>query len=198
MSQPKLALPKGPFDAYLFDCDGTIADTMPLHLVAWKLALKPYGCDFPEDLFYKYAGMRASKIVDLLNEQFGLSMDPEPINQFKEEHYLKHLHEVQPVHSVVEHILLAHQANPQIPMAVVSGSPRASVIQTLTALDLFQYFKDETIVGAEDYIHAKPHPDPFLTAARRLGVVPSRCLVFEDAEFGIQSAKAAGMAWVKV
>jgi beta-phosphoglucomutase-like phosphatase (HAD superfamily) len=200
----KLELPAGPFKAYLFDCDGTIADTMPLHYVAWKAGLAPWRCEFPENLFYEYAGMRAARIIELLNERFGLSMNIEAVNKLKEDYYLSHLSEIQPIHSVVEHIIgngsrgNAGANSGSIVMAVVSGSPRASVVKTLTALNLIQHFENHAILGAEDYTHAKPHPEPFLTAAKRLGVEPEHCLVFEDAELGIQSAQAAGMQWVKV
>lgn len=188
-----LQLPEGPFDAYLFDCDGTIADSMPLHLEAWNAALEPSGAHFREDLFYAWAGRSTEQIVALLNEQFGLSMDYREITALKEERYFSFLPRIQAIPEVIEHI---HEAFPRIPLAVVSGSPRESVLTTLRNFGLEGYFR--CVVGAEDYVHGKPAPDPFLLAARQLGVEPSRCLVFEDADLGIQSAEAAGMQWVKV
>ncbi len=188
-----LQLPDGPFDAYLFDCDGTIADSMPLHLDAWNAALNPAGAHFQEDLFYAWAGRSTEQIVGLLNEQFGLQMDHREISKVKEERYFSFLPRIQPIPEVIAHI---HEAYPRIPLAVVSGSPRESVLTTLRNFQLEDYFR--CIVGAEDYTHGKPAPDPFLLAARQLGVAPERCLVFEDADLGIQSAEAAGMQWVKV
>src|SRR6267154_1896925 len=130
----KLTLPEGPFKAYLFDCDGTIVDSMPLHYVALKAVL-----------------------------------------------------------AVLEHI---HMSHGKIPFAVVSGSTRDSVIKSLETLGILDRF--ETLVCAGDYTKSKPDPEPFLIAAKRLGVAPQDCLVFEDTEMGIQAATAAGMASVKV
>jgi beta-phosphoglucomutase family hydrolase len=189
----KLDIPNRKFGAYLFDCDGTIADTMPVHHRAWNTALKPFGASFDLELFYALAGMSLEDTVRILNEKHGLSMPFQKVGELKEEAYFKFLPEIKPVAAVLEQILLWHG---KIPLAVVSGSPRDSVIKTLTALGLLDRF--ETIVGAEDYTRGKPDPEPFLTAARRVGVVPADCLVFEDAGLGIQAAKAAGMAWVRV
>jgi HAD superfamily hydrolase (TIGR01509 family) len=111
----------------------------------------------------------------------------------KEQLYLSMIEQVRPIASVVAHITAQHG---QIPMAVVSGSPRLTVESTLKALHLGHCF--DAIVAAEDYAHGKPDPEPFLTAARQLNVPPAACLVFEDAEAGIESAQAAGMAWVRV
>ena len=166
---------------------------MPLHLDAWNAALNPAGAHFQEDLFYAWAGRSTEQIVGLLNEQFGLQMDHREISKVKEERYFSCLPRIQPIPEVIAHI---HEAYPRIPLAVVSGSPRESVLTTLRNFQLEDYFR--CIVGAEDYTHGKPAPDPFLLAARQLGVAPERCLVFEDADLGIQSAEAAGMQWVKV
>lgn len=189
----KLILPPGPFDAFLFDCDGTIAHSMPLHYVAWCRAMEGWNCPFTEDLFYEWAGIPVPRTVEMLNEKFGLKMPPLEISRRREELYHEVLDRVGPVASVVDTI---HEHHGRIPFAVVSGSPRASVVKTLTTLGLLDRF--ETIVGAEDYSQGKPHPEPFLTAAHRLGVTPEKCLVFEDGEPGIVSAKAAGMAFVKI
>lgn len=103
------------------------------------------------------------------------------------------LDKVTPVASVVAHVREMHG---KIPLAIVSGSPRDSIIRTLTFLGLLDFF--DTLVGSEDYTRGKPHPEPFLTAAKRLNVDPKDCLVFEDADAGIQSAEAAGMKWARV
>jgi beta-phosphoglucomutase family hydrolase len=189
----KLVIPKGHFEAYLFDCDGTIADTMPLHYKAWSKVLAEEGCTFSEDEFYGYAGMPVAETVRLLNNLQGLSMSPEGISQKREELYFESLHLVKPVAEVLEQIQAFHG---KIPFAVVSGSPRASVAKTLGVLGLTELFP--LIVGAEDTPKGKPHPAPFLFAAKQLGVHPSKCLVFEDGDLGIQAAEAAGMKWVRV
>ncbi|NYF77897.1 HAD family hydrolase [Granulicella arctica] len=189
----KLKLPKGPFKAYLFDCDGTIVDSMPLHYIAWKRVLSEWNCDFPEDLFYSWGGMPVAEIIATLNERQGLTMPVADVMKRKEGLYFEILSDLKAVPEVLEHIEASHG---QIPFAVVSGSTRDSVTASLTVLNLLDRF--DTLVCAGDYQRSKPDPEPFLIAAARLGVAPEDCLVFEDTEMGIQSATAAGMASVKV
>jgi beta-phosphoglucomutase family hydrolase len=189
----KLKLPDGPFKAYLFDCDGTIVDSMPLHYVAWKTVLAEWGCSFDEELFYSWGGMPVAEIIAALNVREGLAMPVEEITRRKEGMYYKILPELKAVPEVLEHIQMSHG---KIPFAVVSGSTRDSVTRSLRALGILDRF--ETLVCAEDYTKSKPDPEPFLIAAERLGVAPEDCLVFEDTEMGIQAATAAGMASVKV
>jgi beta-phosphoglucomutase family hydrolase len=189
----KLKLPDGSFKAYLFDCDGTIVDSMPLHYVAWKTVLAEWGCSFDEELFYSWGGMPVAEIIAALNVREGLAMPVEEITRRKEGMYYKILPELKAVPEVLEHIQMSHG---KIPFAVVSGSTRDSVTRSLRALGILDRF--ETLVCAGDYTKSKPDPEPFLIAAERLGVAPEDCLVFEDTEMGIQAATAAGMASVKV
>ncbi|MGA1982086.1 MAG: HAD family phosphatase [Acidobacteriaceae bacterium] len=192
-----LQLPAGPFKAYLFDCDGTIADSMPLHYVAWKQALAEWGCDFPEDVFYAWGGMPAAEIVATLARQQGLTIPAEEVAHRKELLYYELLPQLQAVPEVLEQINLNWSRNGRrIPMAVVSGSTRDSVTKSLELLGLLDRFS--TLVCAGDYIRSKPDPEPFLVAAARLNVAPADCLVFEDTDMGVQAATAAGMASVKI
>jgi len=189
-----LTLPEGDFKAYLFDCDGTIADSMPLHYVAWTQALREYGCtNFTEELFYALGGVPVDGVVAQLNQRDGLSIPIEEFAHRKESLYYEIIHQLQPVPEVLEQIRLHHG---NIPFAVVSGSTRESVVKSLEALGLLDLF--DTLVCAGEYKRGKPAPDPFLLAAERLGVEPSKCLVFEDADIGIQAATAAGMASVRI
>lgn len=188
-----LPIPAGDFSAYLFDCDGTVADSMPLHYKAWKRALAEYGCPYPEDIFYAWGGKPVRKIIADLNAMYGLQMPVDQLAVLKESYYHQQLPELLPIPSVLEQI---HAQYGRIPFAVVSGSRRDSVVGSLAALGLLDKF--ETLVCAEDYKHGKPAPDCFLLAAERLGVPPARCLVFEDTELGIEAATAAGMASVRV
>jgi HAD superfamily hydrolase (TIGR01509 family) len=188
-----LILPPGPFAAYLFDCDGTIADSMPLHYIAWSTALAEQGCPFPEDLFYAWGGWSVAKIIETLNHTHNLHMPIDLVAHRKEELYYQFLPQLKAVPEVLEQIDLNYG---QIPFAVVSGSTRESVEASLNALGLSDKF--ETLVCAGDYTHGKPNPEPFLIAAQRLGVPPTACLVFEDADPGIVAATAAGMASIKI
>ena len=189
----KLTLPVGNFAAYLFDCDGTIADSMPLHYIAWKKALSEWNCAFDEKLFYAWGGMPIVEIVATLNQERGLNMPVEEVAHRKESLYFELLPQLQPVPEVVEHIEAKHG---KIPFAVVSGSARDSVTASLTTLNLLDRF--DTLVCAGEYQKSKPDPEAFLLAASRLGVDRNLCLVFEDTDMGIQAATAAGMASVKV
>ena len=189
----KLKIPAGEFRAYLFDCDGTIADSMPLHYIAWKSALAEWNCEFDEKLFYQWGGKPPVEIVTALNRMHGLAMPVDAVATRKEKLYFELLPRLEPVAEVLEHIDAMHR---RIPFAVVSGSTRESVVNSLTAIGLLDKF--DLIVGSEDYARSKPAPDAFLTAAQRLGVDPGDCLVFEDADIGIQAATAAGMATVRV
>jgi beta-phosphoglucomutase-like phosphatase (HAD superfamily) len=189
----KLKLPDGSFKAYLFDCDGTIADSMPLHYVAWSKALAEWNCAFSEELFYAWGGMPVAEIIATLNKNNGLEMPVEAVARRKEELYFENLAQLKAVPEVLEHIEVSHG---QIPFAVVSGSTRDSVTASLRMLKILDRF--DTLVCAGDYERSKPDPEPFLMAAERLGVAPEDCLVFEDTEMGIQAATAAGMASVRV
>jgi HAD superfamily hydrolase (TIGR01509 family) len=189
----RLKLPCGPFGAYLFDCDGTIADSMPLHYIAWKRALGEWNCEFTEELFYAWGGMPIAEIIATLNKKHGLSMPLEIVAHRKESLYFELLPQLKAVPEVLEHIEAQHG---RIPFAVVSGSTRESVTSSLARLKLLDRF--DAMVCAGDYTRSKPDPEPFLIAAAKLGAAPQACLVFEDTEMGIQAATAAGMASVKI
>jgi beta-phosphoglucomutase family hydrolase len=189
-----LTLPPGPHQAYLFDMDGTIADSMPLHYIAWKQALAEYGCPlFPEPLFYSWGGMPVREIVATLNQRHGLNMPIEEVAHRKEGLYYELLPKLTAVPEVLEQIEAAHK---RIPFAVVSGSTRESVTKSLEILNLLDKF--DVLVCAGEYTNAKPDPEPFLLAAEKLNVSPAACLVFEDTEMGIQAATAAGMDSVRI
>jgi HAD superfamily hydrolase (TIGR01509 family) len=189
----KLSLPAGTFRAYLFDCDGTIVDSMPLHYIAWKTALAEWSCTFDEGLFYSWGGKPVNEIISTLNAMQGLTMPVAVVGERKEGLYYDMLPQLKAIPEVLEHIEAQHG---RIPFAVVSGGHVSSVTRSLTTVNLLDRF--ETIVGAEDYVNSKPAPDAFLLAAERLGVEPRDCLVFEDTELGIKAATAAGMASVRV
>jgi HAD superfamily hydrolase (TIGR01509 family) len=188
-----LTLPPGDFAAYIFDCDGTLADTMPTHYKAWCTALGEHARDFPEALFYELGGVPTSRIVEILNERHGHSL---PVNEtvaVKEALFLELSHEIAAIEPVVA---LARKYHGIKPLAVASGGHRRIVMNTLRALGIADLF--QAIVCSEDYQRGKPSPDPFLEAALQLDVAPERCLVFEDTATGIAAATAAGMQSVLV
>jgi HAD superfamily hydrolase (TIGR01509 family) len=189
----KLPLPPGDFKAYLFDCDGTIADSMPLHYLAWSQALGEWNCTFSEERFYELGGVPIVEIIERLGREQGIEMPVADVATRKEELYYEYLPNLQCVPEVLEHI---EQQHGRIPFGVVSGSTRESVEASLRAIGLLEKF--DVLVCAGDYAKSKPHPEPFLIAAERLGVEPETCLVFEDTQMGIDAATAAGMASVRV
>jgi HAD superfamily hydrolase (TIGR01509 family) len=192
-----LQLPPGTFKAYLFDCDGTIVDSMPLHYLAWKQALAEWNCEFPEDLFYSWGGTPVREIVANLNARNGLAIPTEQLARRKEGLYFDSLPRLQAVPEVLEVIAQNWALGAaRLPMGVVSGSTRESVTKSLELLGLLDRF--DTLVCAGDYTRSKPDPEPFLTAAARLNVAPADCLVFEDTDMGVQAATAAGMTSIKI
>ncbi len=188
-----MKIPEGEYAAYIFDCDGTLADTMPLHYKAWCAVLQEHEAVFPEALFYELGGTPTDQIVRLLNERHGYTLSPRETAQRKEALFLSMLAEIEPIEPVVA---IAREMHGRLPMAVASGGRRNVVTRTLEALQLLDLF--EVVVCVEDYARGKPFPDPFLTAAERLQVEPGRCLVFEDTELGAEAAHAAGMKSVLV
>ncbi|MGI8906525.1 MAG: HAD family hydrolase [Candidatus Sumerlaeaceae bacterium] len=172
----------------VFDCDGTVADTMPLHYNAWTIALSQHSCDFPEALFYEMAGIPTVKIIELLNERHQYDMPVQQTADEKEKIFMSLLPLVTAIEPVAE---VVRQHADALPMAVATGGTRAICSKTLESLGLLHYFR--AIVTADDVEHGKPAPDIFLEAARRIQVEPRLCLAFEDAELGLQAARAAGM-----
>jgi HAD superfamily hydrolase (TIGR01509 family) len=188
-----LHIPPGEFQAYIFDCDGTLADTMPLHYRAWLAAVGRLGCEFPEDLFYSLGGVPAPGVVEFLNARYGVSMPVIETAAYKEARYEELIPQARPIPEVVAFM---ESLGGRYPLAVGSGGLRPLVLATLDALGIRQYF--QAVVTYEDVAHGKPAPDTYLEAARQLGVAPVDCLVFEDTPLGIQSATAAGMQSVLV
>jgi len=181
--------PKG----LIFDCDGTLADTMPLHWRAWQMIIQRHGLHFPEDRFYSLGGVPSRDILRMLAKEQGRSLDHIAIAHEKEEAYLPLMAEVEPIHGVVE-IAKAHHG--RIPMAVASGGTQRIICQVLEHLKIRQFF--DAVVTSEMVKHQKPAPDIFLEAARRIGVGPESCRAYEDTDLGLQAIRAAGMEAVDV
>jgi HAD superfamily hydrolase (TIGR01549 family) len=184
---------KAAVNALIFDCDGTLADTMPAHYRAWIEILRPYGIPFPEDRFYSMGGMPTDKILVKLFSEEGKSLDVDLLARQKEESFVEQIAGIRPIEKVVE---VARKGRGLVPMAVASGGHRHLVEMTLRQIGILDWFS--VIVTAEDTVKHKPEPDVFLEAARRLNVKPGDCTVYEDTDLGIEAARRAGMAWVDV
>jgi HAD superfamily hydrolase (TIGR01509 family) len=183
------------YAGYIFDCDGTLADSMVVHHSAWLAALAAHGAtfDFHWDLFTSRAGMSLPNTVLELNAQFGLALDAEAVIASQRLEYERFLPTVKPITDVVE---LARRVARTSPVSVASGGERQVVRRTLELIGLAEVFP--VVVTAEDVTHGKPAPDMFLLAAERMGVAASECVVFEDSVLGLEAAKRAGMASVLV
>jgi beta-phosphoglucomutase family hydrolase len=177
----------------IFDCDGTLADTMPLHFISWRTTMNRHGIEFGEDRFYSMAGQPTVRIIEILLAEQSKSGDANAIALEKEQAFLEVLPQVQPIEPVVE---IAHQFRKTHPMGVGSGSNREVVIEVLKHIGLDGFF--DAVVGAEDTKNHKPEPDVFIEVARRIEVRPNQCRVYEDADLGIEAARRAGMSWFDV
>lgn len=179
--------------ALIFDCDGTLADTMPAHYLAWQEILRPLGVEFPLDRFYAMGGMPTDRIVVELCGEAAKALDVDKLVRDKAAAFEKKIGEVQPIAKVVD-VARAHRG--KTPMAVASGGQRRTVELTLAQIGVRDWFP--VVVTAEDTHRHKPDPDVFLEAARRLGVDPAACIVYEDTDLGLEAARRAGMRSVDV
>ena len=191
----KLDIPPGDFAGYIFDLDGTLIDTMPLHYRAWDAAMKNAGLQvqLDEELFYSLGGVPTRQVAERIAKHYGLTVDVERVFHDKESLFTALQKDARVIGPTVE---FAREAAKTHPMAIASGGPRDVVLRSLELAGLRPLFK--AVVSADDVVHGKPAPDMFLLAAKLIGVEPSRCLVFEDAEPGIKAALAAGMQVVRV
>jgi beta-phosphoglucomutase-like phosphatase (HAD superfamily) len=180
----------------IFDCDGTLAHTMPIHYVAWRTMLEQHGFDFPEATFYSLAGVPSHGIIRHLAANVGRHIDDDDVHAMtvdKESRFVAELASVRPIDEVVS---IVERYRGVLPMAVASGGERWVVERTLGTIGVLDWF--EAVVCFEDTDRHKPEPDVFLEAARRLNVAPGGCVVFEDADLGLEAARRAGMLGIDV
>jgi beta-phosphoglucomutase family hydrolase len=177
----------------IFDCDGTLADTMPLHWRAWQVIAKRHGFSLPEERFYSLGGVPSRDILRVLSKEQGVRLDPLAVAREKEAVYLPLIAQVEPINTVVG---VARENYGKIPLAVASGGTKSIIEQVLEHLGIRELFK--AIVTSEDIVNQKPAPDIFLEAARRLGVPPQFCRAYEDTDLGMKAIQAAGMEAVDV
>ena len=193
----KLDIPDREFAGYIFDLDGTLIDSMPAHYRAWDAAMREVGIEGPLDeaLFYSLGGMPTPLVAAKMAEHYGLTVDAEALDRRKEALFLTMIDQVKTIAPVVE---FARKVAATHPVAIATGGAVEVAIPTITNAGLDDIFK--IVVTPADVApgRGKPAPDMFLEAARRMGVSPECCLVFEDAVPGIEAAKAAGMSVVVV
>ena len=188
-----MKLTKENLKGIIFDCDGTLADTMPLHWRAWQAIAKRHNFHFPEDRFYSLGGVPSRDILKMLGEEQRIALDHLAVAREKEAEYLPLIAQVEPINTVVG---VARENFGKIPMAVASGGTRAIIEQVLEHLGIRKLFA--AVVTSEDVTNQKPAPDIFLEAAKRIGVDPKFCRAYEDTDLGMQAIRAAGMEAVDV
>ncbi len=179
--------------ALIFDLDGTLANSMPIHFAAWEETLKKYNINFDPKFLLSCAGMPCYKIVGVMNNKYGTNINPDEFMQLKEQFVIENLHKVEPIKAVVD---LVYQYHQKMPMAVGTGGQKQIALKTLQLLDLEKYFS--VVVTANDVEKHKPNPDTFLRCAQLMGITPENCQVFEDAVLGFEAAKNAGMEFTDV
>lgn len=191
----QLDIPAGVFAGYIFDLDGTLVDTMPLHYRAWDAAMRRAGLavTLDEDLFYSLGGVPTLRVAELIGAHYGMTVDPHLVFKNKEALFCEIQADAQLIEPVVE---IARRVAMTHPVAIASGGSREIVHRSLEVTGLAELFP--VVVTACDVTHGKPSPDMFLLAAEKMRVPPKECLVFEDAEPGMRAAEAAGMKWVRV
>jgi beta-phosphoglucomutase-like phosphatase (HAD superfamily) len=177
----------------IFDCDGTLADTMPLHWRAWQAITVRHRLHLPEDRFYALGGVPSRDILKMLGEEQGVPIDHLAVAREKEAEYLPLIAQVEPINTVVG---VARANFGKIPLAVASGGTRSIIEQVLQHLGIRNLFN--AIVTSEDVKNQKPAPDIFLEAARRIGVPAQFCRAYEDTDLGMQAIRSAGMEAVDV
>ncbi|MEM1226196.1 MAG: HAD-IA family hydrolase [Planctomycetota bacterium] len=183
----------GRYTGLIFDCDGTLTDSMPLHYIAWRNTMARYGIRFSQERFYQMGGMPTEKIIATLSQEQGVSVDPVAASRAKETAFESKLHQVKSKPDVVT---VAKNHVGRVKMAVASGSDRAGVELQLQAIGVVDYFP--VVVTSEDTTRHKPEPDVFLLAAARMNVPANSCLVFEDSPLGMDAAQRAGMDCIDV
>jgi len=190
-----LSLPKHQFSAVIFDCDGTLVDSMPAHFDAWCEALAQYGAAnvLAEDVFYAMGGRPTKDIVIDLNAEYGLKLDPVRVALAKREAFLRKLDQVELIEEVAD---FARCLRGKVPMGIATGGSRFVIEKTLQIVGVSDWFDE--VITADDVPNGKPAPDIYLEAARRLGVSPLKCLAMEDAPAGVDAARAAGMTVVEI
>ena len=177
----------------IFDCDGTLADSMPIHWRAWDQTCQRHGLEFTEERHYALGGTPSRRIFEILGKEQGVALDPLALSQEKEAAYLLLMPEVKPVKPV---LAIAREHRGKLPMAIATGGQRNCITQLLEHLGIADWF--EALVTSEDIEHPKPAPDTFLKAATLIGVAPEQCRAYEDTDLVMQAINAAGMEAVDV
>ncbi|KII75991.1 beta-phosphoglucomutase family hydrolase [Vibrio renipiscarius] len=176
------------YQGFIFDMDGTLLDSMPIHLDAWELTAQKYGFPFTRHWMNALGGMPSYKIVGELNRQFDLDLDARELSQFKMATFDQMSNDVAIIECTNQ--VLQHFSGKK-PMAIGTGSRHELADRLLKQSGLWPQI--DVLVSSDDVEAHKPHPDTFIKAAHAMQVEPSQCVVFEDTELGKKAAHSAQM-----
>lgn len=179
--------------ALIFDCDGTLVDSMPLHMMAWEKAFGMYNYKYEKEFLFSVKGMKETEIIKLYNTRFHTDLDSKTLVKAKHDVFLNHIDQVKPIKLISDIALSYHN---KLPLAVVSGSVHEIVYGELKTVGILHLF--ESIITADDPFKPKPEPDTFLETSKRLKINPQDCVVFEDGDLGLEAAAKAGMKTIDV
>lgn len=179
--------------ALIFDCDGTLVDTSPLYARAWRAGFLSSGHEMAEAWYLERTGMSEHVLIEQFEAERGRALDGDEVVRVMREQFIADLSALEQIEAITS---VAHSYRGRLPMAVASGGSRAIVSATLETTGLASLF--DAVVTIDDVGRAKPEPDLFLEAARRIGVEPEHCLVFEDSREGLEAARRAEMRAVDV
>lgn len=180
----------------IFDWDGVIVDSAPLHQLSWEIMAEKERKTFEPDAFVRGFGMTNEVIIPNI---LGWASDPVEIRRLareKEETYRRLVREKGLSALPGVEVFLRRLQDAGIPCVVGSSTERANLECAIDVLGFREYLPQ--MVAGDEVKHGKPDPEIFLKAAEKIGMPPSRCVVFEDAVAGIQAARAAGMKVVAV
>jgi len=180
-------------EGLIFDCDGTVVNTMPIHYAAWCSTTAKHGLEFSEDRFYALGGVSPFEVLRMLSEEQGVTIDPKAVTFQKEAKYMELITDAGEIPEVMQ---IVRENHGKLPMAIASGGTHETVEGILQHCGIRHYF--DAIVTSQDVTNPKPAPDTFLEAARRIKVAPENCRAYEDADMGIKAIIAAGMEPVDV
>ena len=175
-------------EGLIFDLDGTLADTMPLHLISWMEASKKFNFYFSEKIFYELAGIPSAQIIEIINSRDNSNLIPEEISLYKRELFIKKLSDVKLIEPVAE---IVYKYHGKLKMSIGTGGFSTVAELTMEKIGMDKYIY---ILVASDHVeNHKPAPDTFLKCAELMGIAPEKCNVYEDGEQGLSAAKKAGM-----
>ncbi len=187
-------LANGNYKAFLYDCDGTLADNMHAHKETYVTVAANAGITILPEIVDEFAGLPIPNVVEEINKKYNSNFNPIEFESLKSSLFCNDfIEKTEPVQFVVDH--LKENAG-KYKIGVVSGGSRKMIQKTLEVLGIDALV--DVLVCAGETPHEKPYPDPFLFAAERLGVEPQYCLVFEDGDAGVKAAEAAGMKWIRI